>query len=112
MWMSRVRFTVGRVMTALVIVIAGSLVVGSMSPLPGEFAEVDALIFGVSYATELGLGVVLAVRYFRETPHHFPRPNLAALAVLVIVSWATIEWPVVRGGHIMLDAKTCIVTTL
>jgi hypothetical protein len=93
----RVRRTVGRVMVASAIVIAGSLVVGSMSRLPAAVTEADALVFGVSYATELGLGIISVVRYIRQVPRPRLRPNFAAMLVLAVTGWATIEWPIVQG---------------
>lgn len=97
MRLPRLQCTVGRVMLATSIVIAGSLVVGSVSRLPVDVAEADALVFAVSYATELGLGIILVIRYLRQIPRPRLRPTFAAMLLFAVTGWATIEWPIVQG---------------
>jgi hypothetical protein len=88
--------TVERLMIALAAVLAGSLVLGSISRIPAEVAEADAIIFGTSYGAEIGLAVVLAIRYLRQPTSARIRPTRAAMAIVIVIAWATISFPIVR----------------
>jgi hypothetical protein len=92
----RVWLTVERLLIALVPVIAGTLIIGSMSGIPSELAEADAVIFGIAFGAEIGLAVVLAVRYARHPTWAYLRPTRASMAILIVIAWATIEWPIVQ----------------
>jgi hypothetical protein len=92
----RLWLTVERLMIALVPVIAGTLIIGSMSGIHSELAEADAIIFGTSYGAEIGLAVVLAFRYLRRPTSARIRPTRAAMAIVIVVAWATISFPIVR----------------
>jgi hypothetical protein len=97
MILPRVRFTVRGMMIALVPVIAGSLVVGSLVGISAELAIADALIFGVSYSAVAGLAAVIAARCYRQSRWPRPRWTLASVSVLVVMAWGAVEWPHVRG---------------
>jgi hypothetical protein len=92
----RFRLTVERLMIALVPVVAGTLVVGSISRIPSEVAQADAVVFGIALGAQVGLAFVMAVRWLRGSPHLSLRPNCVGVAILVVMAWAAVEWPFVR----------------
>jgi hypothetical protein len=96
MRLPRVWITVERLMIALAGVLAGSLVLGSISRIPADVAEADAIIFGTSYGAEIGLAVVLAIRYLRQPTSARIGPTRAALATVIVIACATISFPIVR----------------
>src|SRR4051812_24315269 len=92
----RVRFTVERLMVSLAVVLAGSLMIGSVEGITAEVADADAVTLALAYAAEVGLVLVLAARCLRRsTRPRFP-PALASMYVLAVMAWATAEWPIVR----------------
>jgi len=92
----RVRVTLDQVMVAAALIIGGSLVVGSLTGISALVAEADAVVFAVAYAAEVGLALVWAARCVRQSSRPCLRSTFVSVSVLAIMTWASIEWPVVR----------------
>jgi hypothetical protein len=88
--------TIEGLLIVLAAIIAGSLIVGTMTELPTKFLAADLMVFAFSYSTSIALALVLVVRYLRCSSKPRLRPSLATIMVVVVMACATIECPVVR----------------
>jgi hypothetical protein len=89
--------TVERLMVPLAILVAGTLVIGSISGISSEVAQVDAVIFGAALGAEIAFALILAVRWLRHSPRTQLRPTLAVIVIVMIIAWAAVEWPFVEN---------------
>ncbi len=93
----RLRFTLGASMTALAAGIFGTLALGSTAELSSAQVETDVLIFGWAYGAEVGLVVILAMRWIRHRPQFRIDALISAVFALTALVIGTVEFPIIRN---------------